>query len=49
MTTTLHIRQRPLRKGKYPITLTLKRSGQPDLEAEAEIKFAGDDSADGSE
>ncbi len=38
--TTLHIRQRPLHEGKYPITLTLKRSGQADLEAEAEIEFA---------
>jgi tetratricopeptide (TPR) repeat protein len=38
--TTLHIRQRPLHDGKYPITLTLKRPGQADLEAEAEIEFA---------
>jgi tetratricopeptide (TPR) repeat protein len=40
MMTTLHIRQRPLHEGKYPILLTLKRPGQPDLEAEAEIEFA---------
>ncbi|MGC1378540.1 MAG: CHAT domain-containing protein, partial [Anaerolineales bacterium] len=40
MTTTLHIRQNPLCAGKYPIRLTLKREGQPDLEGEAEIEFA---------
>lgn len=38
--TTLHIRQGRLDRGKFPITLTLKRPGQPDLEAEAEIEFA---------
>ena len=38
--TTLHIRMRPLRKGKYPVTLTLKRPGQSELEAEASIEFA---------
>jgi len=37
---TLHIRQEPSREGKYPIRLTLKRAGQADLEAEAEIEFA---------
>lgn len=40
MMTTLTIRQGPLHGGKYPITLTLKRPGQPDLEAEAAVKFA---------
>lgn len=38
--TTLHIRQRPLTEGKYPLTLTLKRPGQADLEADAVIEFA---------
>ena len=38
--TILHIRQRPLDNGKYPITLTLKRPGQADLEGEAKIEFA---------
>jgi len=38
--TTLQIRQRPVQDGKYPITLTLKRPGQADLEAEASIEFA---------
>ncbi len=38
--TTLHIRQGPLRDGKYPITLTLKRPLQPDREAQADIEFA---------
>ena len=38
--TTLRIRQGALNRGKYPITLTLKRPGQPDLEAEARIEFA---------
>jgi tetratricopeptide (TPR) repeat protein len=38
--TTLHIRQRPKQDGKYPISLTLKRSDQADLEAEASIEFA---------
>src|ERR1035441_9606078 len=37
---TLHIRLRALREGKYPVTLTLKRPGQADLEAEANIEFA---------
>jgi tetratricopeptide (TPR) repeat protein len=37
---TLHIRQGPHHQGEYPITLTLKRSGQADLEAEARINFA---------
>lgn len=40
MPNTLHIRQGSLQAGKYPIRLTLKRSGQADLEAEAEIEFA---------
>ena len=38
--TTLKIRQGPLHGGKYPITLTLRRADQPDLEAEAAIEFA---------
>src|ERR1019366_1885224 len=38
--TTLHIRLRPLREGKYPVTLGLKRPGQAELEAEANIEFA---------
>lgn len=38
--TTLHIRQEALLDGRYPIRLTLKRRGQPDLEAEANIEFA---------
>jgi tetratricopeptide (TPR) repeat protein len=38
--TTLHIRLRPLREGKYPVELTLKRPGQAELEAEAHIEFA---------
>lgn len=38
--TTLHIHQHSLHEGKYPIILTLKRPGQADLEAEAEIEFA---------
>ena len=37
---TLHIRQNSPANGKYPIRLTLKRPGQPDLEAEATIEFA---------
>ena len=40
MTTILHIRQRPLQGGNYPITLTLRRSGQANLESEANIEFA---------
>ncbi len=40
MMTTLHIRQRPLHEGKYPIQLTLKRSDQANLEAEANIEFS---------
>ncbi|MCH8969282.1 MAG: CHAT domain-containing protein, partial [Planctomycetes bacterium] len=38
--TTLHIRQDALKDGHYPIRLTLKRAGQPDLEAKARIQFA---------
>jgi len=38
--TILHIRQDAPRDGHYPICLTLKRDGQPDLEAEAKIQFA---------
>lgn len=38
--TTLHIRQKAAGKGKHDIRLALKRPGQPDLEAEATIKFA---------
>ena len=38
--TILHIRQDAPRDGHYPIRLTLKRDGQPDLEAEAKIQFA---------
>ncbi|MEW6664605.1 MAG: CHAT domain-containing protein [Thermodesulfobacteriota bacterium] len=37
--TTLHIRQRSAGKSKHLIRLTLKRPGQPALEAEATIKF----------
>ncbi len=37
---TLHIRQTPAGKGKHAIRLTLRRPGQPDLEAEATIKFS---------
>jgi hypothetical protein len=36
---TLHIRQKALVDGQYPIRLTLKRPGQPDIEAEANIEF----------
>jgi hypothetical protein len=36
----LYIRQDEPVDGSYPIRLTLKRDGQPDLEAEARIKFA---------
>ncbi len=38
--TTLHIRQDAPKDGHYPVRLTLKRHGQPDLEAEASIEFA---------
>ena len=38
--TTLHIRQDDPRDGRYPVHLTLKRQGQPDLEAEANVEFA---------
>ena len=38
--TILHIRQDAPRDGHYPIRLTLKRAGQPELEAEAKIQFA---------
>lgn len=38
--TTINIRQDALKNGHYPIRLTLKRLGQPDLEAEANIEFA---------
>ncbi len=37
---TLSIRQSAPVDGKYPISLTLKRPGQPELEAEAAIEFA---------
>ena len=37
---TLSIRQNVPVDGKYPIRLTLKRPGQPELEAEATIEFA---------
>lgn len=40
MTPTLHIRQDALRDGRYPLRLTLKRAGQPDLDAEANIEFS---------
>jgi tetratricopeptide (TPR) repeat protein len=38
--TSLHIRQAAPQDGQYPIRLTLKRAGQPDIEAEAKIQFA---------
>lgn len=38
--TRLHIRQDAPKDGHYPIRLTLKRHGRPDLEAEANIEFA---------
>ena len=38
--TTLHIRQGDASDGGVPIRLTVKRSGQPDQEAEAKIQFA---------
>ena len=38
--TTLHIAQAAPQDGRYPIRLTLKRQGQPDLEATARIEFA---------
>ncbi len=37
---TLHIRQDAPKDGRYPIRLSLKRAGQPDQEAEANIQFA---------
>jgi len=37
--TTLHIRQDAPQDGHYPIRLTLKRPGQPDLEAQAKTQF----------
>lgn len=37
---TLHIRQDAPKEREYPIRLTLKRAGQPDMEAEAKIEFA---------
>ncbi len=37
---TLHIRQDAPRDGHYPVRLTLRRHGQPPLEAEANIEFA---------
>src|SRR5574337_468484 len=36
----LHIRQDAPQDGSYPIRLTLKRTGEPDWEAEAVIQFA---------
>src|SRR5947208_10453648 len=38
--TILHIRQDAPKDGHYPVRLTLKRHGQPDQEAEANIEFA---------
>ena len=38
--TTLGIRQHAPVDGKYLIRLTLRRRGEPDLEAEANIEFA---------
>ena len=38
--TTLHIRQEAPHDDYYPIRLTLKRAGQPDMEAKAKIQFA---------
>ncbi len=38
--TTLRIHQNASVDGKYPIQLTLKRPGKPELEAEATIEFA---------
>ena len=35
----LHIRQATPQDGHYPIRLTLKRAGQPEMEAEANIQF----------
>lgn len=40
MSSTLHIRQEPAGEGKHHIRLTLRRPGQPDLEAEANIAFS---------
>ncbi|MBN1922098.1 MAG: hypothetical protein JW892_12690, partial [Anaerolineae bacterium] len=39
MSITLEIRQHPITRGKYPITLTLHRPDQPKLEAAARLKF----------
>src|ERR1043166_7831512 len=38
--TTLHIRQGAPHDGHYPIRLTLKRAGTPEMEAETSIQFA---------
>ncbi len=38
--TILHIRQDDPRDGVYPIRLTLRRAGRPDLSAEAAVPFA---------
>jgi uncharacterized protein YoaH (UPF0181 family) len=38
--TTLHVRQDAPHESQYSIRLTLKRAGQPDIEAEAKIEFA---------
>lgn len=40
MSTTLRIRQEPLRDGQYPIRLTLTPPNQPDIEDNATIGFA---------
>jgi tetratricopeptide (TPR) repeat protein len=40
MATILHINQDALRDGLYPIRLALRRPGQPDLEASADIEFS---------
>ena len=37
--TILRIRQDAPRDGKYPITLILKRPGNPDLEGKASVAF----------
>ena len=37
---TLHIRQQPEKDGQHLIRLSLKRPGQPEIEAEANIEFA---------
>lgn len=44
---TLHIRQDTPVEGKYPIRLTLRRPGKPDLNAEARIEFALTDQEQG--